>query len=95
MDVAPRRAAAFFFATSDTARCELRLGDTREGLAERIVQRPPSEIRRMDEERSRREWAHRRLRWQRRLRVGLWVVGALVGILLIALCLRLAGGSIY
>ena len=48
----------------------------------------------MEEERSRREWAHRRLRWQRHLRVGWWVLGALLGILLIALYLRLASGSI-
>ncbi len=65
------------------------------GGAERIVQRPPAEIRKMEQERSRRESAHRRLRWQRRLRVIMWVLGVLVVVVLLVLSLRLVGGSIY
>ena len=73
----------------------MRQGDAQEEQAEEIVQRPPAEIRKMEQERSRREWAHRRLRWQRRLRVGVWVLGVVVALLLLALYLRLAGGSIH
>jgi hypothetical protein len=68
---------------------------TPSALTERIVQRPPTEIRKMEEERSRREWAHRRLRWQHRLRVGVWALGAVVLAVLLALFLRLAAGSVF
>ena len=53
--------------------------------------RPPSELRKLDEEERRRARAHRRLQWEQRLRVGLWVLGGLLLLLAIVLFARLAG----
>ena len=53
--------------------------------------RPPSELRKLDEEERRRARAHRRLQWEQRLRVGLWVLGGLLLLLAIVLVARLAG----
>jgi hypothetical protein len=53
--------------------------------------RPPSELRKLDEEERRRARAHRRLQWEQRLRVGLWVLGGLFLLLAIVLVARLAG----
>jgi len=53
--------------------------------------RPPSELRKLDEEERRRARAHRRLQWEQRLRVGFWVLGGLLLLLAIVLVARLAG----
>ncbi|MBI4572279.1 MAG: hypothetical protein HY713_03210 [candidate division NC10 bacterium] len=37
------------------------------------MQRPPAELRRLEDEERRRVRAHRRLRRERRLRLGLWI----------------------
>jgi hypothetical protein len=53
--------------------------------------RPPSELRRIEDEERRRALAHRRLAWERRRRVAFWIAGGL-GILIAVGCLiRLVG----
>ena len=52
--------------------------------------RPPSELRRLDEEERRRARVHRRLRWEQRLRMSLWVLGGLGLLVTIVLLARLA-----
>lgn len=53
--------------------------------------RPPAELRRIEDEERRRMRAHRRLVWERRRRVALWVTAA-VGVLAALFSLaRLAG----
>ena len=57
--------------------------------------RPPAEIRRMEEEERRRARAHRRLAWERRLRTGLWILGAMLllgGLVLVFRLLGVSGG---
>ena len=56
--------------------------------------RPPAELRKLDDEERRRARAHRRVRWERRLRIGLWILGGAVLLLAIALLARLAGFSL-
>lgn len=51
--------------------------------------RPPSELRKLEEEERRRARVHRRLRWQQRLRVGLWMLGGLGVFITIVLLARL------
>jgi hypothetical protein len=51
--------------------------------------RPPSELRKLEEEERRRAHAHRRLRWEQRLRVSLWVLGGLGVFITIVLLARL------
>jgi cell division septal protein FtsQ len=53
--------------------------------------RPPAELRKLEEEERRRANAHRRVRWGRRLRVALWILGGIGLLGLIALLARLAG----
>ncbi len=53
--------------------------------------RPPAELRRIEEEERRRALAHRRLAWERRRRVVLWIAGG-VGILFtVGFLIHLAG----
>ena len=52
--------------------------------------RPPSELRKLDEEERRRARAHRRLWWEQRLRISLWVLGGLGLFVTIVLLVRLA-----
>ena len=56
--------------------------------------RPPAELRHIEDEERRRARAHRRLRWGRRLRVGLWTLGGVVLLAVFVLCARLAGFSL-
>ena len=56
--------------------------------------RPPAEIRRLEEEKHRRERAHRWVWWERRLRVALWILGGVALLVAIALLGRLAGFSL-
>ncbi len=56
--------------------------------------RPPAELRRLEDEELRRGRAHRRLRWEERLRVTLWILGGLSLLVVIALLARLAGLSL-
>jgi hypothetical protein len=51
--------------------------------------RPPSELRKLEEEERRRARVHRRLRWQQRLRMALWVLGGLSVFVTIVLIARL------
>ena len=53
--------------------------------------RPPSELRKLEEEERRRARAHRRLRWEQRLRLGLWLLGGLALFITSVLLARLAG----
>jgi hypothetical protein len=55
------------------------------------MQRPPTELRKLEDEERRRDRAHRRLRWERRLRVARWVVGGLALLFILALIARLTG----
>jgi hypothetical protein len=56
--------------------------------------RPPAEIRKLEDEEHRRALAHRRLQWERRLRMGLWLLGGLVLLTVFVLFARLAGLSL-
>jgi hypothetical protein len=56
--------------------------------------RPPSELRKLEDEERRRVRAHRRLLWERRRRMGLWVLGGLVFLAVLVLFARLAGFSL-
>jgi hypothetical protein len=56
--------------------------------------RPPEEIRRIDEEQRRRVRAHQRLRWERRVRAGLWILGGAAAVAALLAVARLAGLSI-
>jgi hypothetical protein len=56
--------------------------------------RPPAELRKLEDEEGRRARAHRRLRWRRRVRVGLWILAGGVLLVAIALIARLAGFSL-
>jgi len=53
--------------------------------------RPPAELRRIEDEERRRERVHRRLVWERRLRVALWVTAAVGALAALASLARLAG----
>jgi len=53
--------------------------------------RPPAELRRIEDEERRRERARRRLVWERRLRVALWVTAAVGALAALASLARLAG----
>jgi cell division septal protein FtsQ len=55
--------------------------------------RPPAELRRLEEEERRRARAHRRVRWGRRLRMALWILGGIGLLVVIALLARRAGFS--
>jgi hypothetical protein len=55
------------------------------------MQRPPFEIRRIEEERQRRAHAHRLLRWERRRRLLAWAAALSALLLLGLLCARLLG----
>ena len=55
------------------------------------VPRPPTELRKLEEEERRRARAHRRLLWERRLRLTGWLL-AIIGVLfLMVLLARLTG----
>lgn len=56
--------------------------------------RPLSELRHMEEEERRRAKAHRRLVWQRRWRVVLWILTGLVVLAMIGFVLQFGRGSI-
>ncbi len=56
--------------------------------------RPPAELRKLEEEERRRARVHRRLRWEQRLRVWLWILGGIGLLVAIALLARLAGLSL-
>jgi uncharacterized membrane protein len=56
--------------------------------------RPPAELRKFEDEERRRTRAHSRLRWERRLRMGLWLLGGLVLLVVLILFARLAGFSL-
>ncbi len=56
--------------------------------------RPPVELRKMEEEASRRARAHRRLAWERRRRAVLWVAAGLVAAAALVSLARLAGFSV-
>jgi hypothetical protein len=56
--------------------------------------RPPSELRRIEEEERRRARAHRRLVWERRRRVMLWLVAGLAVLAAVAFVVRFGGVSI-
>ncbi|MBP1774761.1 MAG: hypothetical protein H6Q86_767 [candidate division NC10 bacterium] len=56
--------------------------------------RPPSELRRMDDEARRRARAHRRLLWERRWRVALWFAAGLAVLAAAAFLVRLGGLSL-
>jgi hypothetical protein len=53
--------------------------------------RPPSELRKLEEEERRRARVHRRLRWEQRLHASLWVLGGLGVLITIVLLARLVG----
>jgi hypothetical protein len=53
--------------------------------------RPPSELRRIDEEERRRARAHRRLAWERRRRAVLWIAAGLISAAALISLARLAG----
>lgn len=55
------------------------------------MQRPPFEIRRIEEERQRRTHAHRVLRWERRRRLLGWAAALSTLLFLGLLCARLFG----
>jgi hypothetical protein len=56
--------------------------------------RPPSELRRIEEEERRRARAHRRLVWERRRRMALWFAAGLAALVALAFFARLAGFSL-
>jgi hypothetical protein len=56
--------------------------------------RPPAEVRKVEDEERRRARAHRRLQWERRRRMGLWLLGGLVLLAVFVLFARLAGFSL-
>ena len=56
--------------------------------------RPPTEMRRMDDEARRRARAHRRLVWERRRRTALWVAAGLAVLAAVALVARLGGAPV-
>lgn len=56
--------------------------------------RPPAELRKLEDEERRRAGAHRRLQWERRLRMGLWLLGGLLLLAVFVLFARLAGFSL-
>jgi hypothetical protein len=56
--------------------------------------RPPAELKRLEEERRRRDRAHRRLRWERRRRATLWLTGGLALLAVLWSLARLAGLSV-
>ena len=56
--------------------------------------RPPAELRKLEDEERRRARAHQRLQWERRLRMGLWLLGGLVLLAVFVLFARLAGFSL-
>lgn len=53
--------------------------------------RPPAELRRMEEEERRRAQAHRRLAWERRRRVALWLAAGTVTVAALVSLARLVG----
>jgi len=53
--------------------------------------RPPSELRQIEDEERRREYAHRRLRWERRWRVAAWLAAGLIAAAALVSLARLAG----
>lgn len=55
------------------------------------MRRPPAELRKIEEEARRRELAHRRLRRERRLRVGLWILGVAALLLALGVFTRMLG----
>lgn len=52
---------------------------------------PPGELRRMQDEERRRARAHRRLRWARRRRIAIWLLGGAGLLALLVLGARMAG----
>ena len=54
--------------------------------------RPPAELRRIEDEERRRARAHRRLVWQRRRRVALWVTAFGLAILAAGMFIARLGG---
>lgn len=52
--------------------------------------RPPAELRKLEDEERRRTRAYRRVRWERRLRLGLWILVGTLLLLAIAFAVRLA-----
>lgn len=53
--------------------------------------RPPSELRKLEEEERRRARVHRRLRWEQRLRLIPWLLGGLGVLVALVLLARLTG----
>ena len=50
--------------------------------------RPPAELRKLEDEERRRERAHRRMRWRKRLRQGLWLLAGTLLLLALAFAAR-------
>jgi len=53
--------------------------------------RPPAELRKLDDEERRRSRAHRKLRWEGRVRAALWILGSIGLIALVFYLATLSG----
>jgi hypothetical protein len=56
--------------------------------------RPPAELRKLEDEECRRVRAHRRVRWEQRLHVALWMIGGVALLVALVLLARLVGFSL-
>jgi hypothetical protein len=86
-----RIAIPVFRAYTATALTSLLYPDIIDAGRRTLMPRPPAELRRIEEEERRRARAHRRLAWERRRRLALWVAAGLVAAAALMSLARLAG----